>query len=192
MSSENISLCSFDKSGDLSTFPFCSVSKMIALNMFEIYFIYDLPKKFIQLGVAFMVTVILAGCSSESGPKLGTVSGMVMVDGQPLSGVVVNFSPENGERASYAITDDNGYYKLRFSSKRMGALPGRHRVQVTPNGLEVSTEIPPEEWTYKVPQHYSGKHFLIQVIEAGHNNIDLNLSSDPDGTELLTLDTSSQ
>jgi len=128
------------------------------------------------------------GCSAEDGPELGRVSGTVTLDGEPVPNVIVNFEPSSGGRASFAITDDNGRYQLRFTSKRKGALPGKHHVRIAPNGIEVETVIPAEEWTYKVPQHYSGKHFLVHEVTTGRNTIDFQLQKDPALADVTTLD----
>ena len=72
----------------------------------------------------------LIGCG-PSGPPLGRVSGTVTMDGQPASGVTVNFQPAEGGRGSSATTDATGKYDLVFSPSSMGALVGEHTVSIT-------------------------------------------------------------
>jgi hypothetical protein len=72
----------------------------------------------------------LAGCGR---PPLGTVSGVVTLDGKPLPDVEVRFlpDPEQGTRGANAscYTDTQGRYVLRTERHgRDGALVGIHRV----------------------------------------------------------------
>lgn len=133
--------------------------------------------------------VFSSGCGSQDGPTLGSVYGKVTLEGEPLAGVIVNFSPENGGRASFGVTDDDGNYQLRFSSRRKGALPGQHRVRIHPNGVEAEDVIPEEEWESKVPQHYSGKSYLNRSVEKGSNEINLELVTDPAASQVMSAET---
>lgn len=76
-----------------------------------------------------LVTVMLAsmvGCGPD-GPQVVKVSGTVTHAGKPVSGLLVNFSPERG-RASSGITDKDGHYTLNYERGRPGAVVGRHKV----------------------------------------------------------------
>ena len=73
------------------------------------------------------VLLFLLGCG---GQRFGNVSGKVTLDGEPLAGATVEFSPEGGSPA-YGVTDEHGRYKLFFSSDQNGAPVGKHRVRIT-------------------------------------------------------------
>src|SRR5690606_27047316 len=77
-------------------------------------------------------SVLLVGCGGTDGPPLGSVSGRVTLDGQPLANAVVQFQP-TGADGTYSAgrTDEDGYYQLRYTRDRYGALIGSHRVSVS-------------------------------------------------------------
>jgi hypothetical protein len=57
------------------------------------------------------------------------------MNGQPLTDVVVNFAPVDGDPAKMASgqVDSSGKYTLRSGSEgRSGAQPGRYKVYLTP------------------------------------------------------------
>lgn len=76
--------------------------------------------------LALPLASLLAGC----GPNVGavTVSGNVLGDGQPASGLTVQFSPVTGDRPSTGFTDADGRFALRYSKDVVGVLPGKHHV----------------------------------------------------------------
>lgn len=116
----------------------------------------------------------LIGCG-ESGPELGTVTGVVLDNGSPISGAMIEFFPEEGV-TSTGITDEEGKYSLKYND-RVGAVVGQHSVQVTPGmgaimnpDLESNKEAPP----LKSPP----KTIVLPdkiTVELGENNIDLKL-----------------
>jgi hypothetical protein len=78
-----------------------------------------------------LLPLLLAGCSRV--PPMGTVSGVVTLDGQPLPDVEVQFlpDPEQGTRGATAscYTDEQGRFTLRTERHHTdGALVGTHRV----------------------------------------------------------------
>jgi len=78
-----------------------------------------------------LLPLLLAGCSRV--PPMGTVSGVVTLDGQPLADVEVQFlpDPEQGTRGATAscYNDKQGRFTLRTERHHTdGALVGTHRV----------------------------------------------------------------
>ncbi len=63
---------------------------------------------------------LLLGC----GPALGTVSGTVTVDGQPLSKGVISFAPADGKGAPITVEIKGGSYTAQ-------AVAGRKNVQIS-------------------------------------------------------------
>lgn len=82
------------------------------------------------LAVALLAVV---GC----GGGTAAVSGVVTMDGKPLEGAVVTFSPiggdpEGGVGGSSGRTDAEGRYSLKtVLSERSGASVGKHRVMIS-------------------------------------------------------------
>jgi hypothetical protein len=78
-----------------------------------------------------LLPLLLTGCSQV--PPMGTVSGVVTLDGQPLPDVEVQFlpDPEQGTAGANAscYTDEQGRFTLRTERHHTdGALVGTHRV----------------------------------------------------------------
>ena len=88
-----------------------------------------------SFALLFLVaTVSMVGCSDG---KLRTepVRGIVTLDGVPLEGATVSFTPKNeGEGiASFGFTDANGEYLLQTLAGRVdaGTLPGEYKVTIS-------------------------------------------------------------
>ncbi|MDY3554606.1 hypothetical protein R5W24_003732 [Gemmata sp. JC717] len=74
-----------------------------------------------------------AGCGG-GGPV--SVSGAVTLDGQPVEGASVSFTPAAGDGGgvggSYGKTDAQGRYALKtVIGDRGGAVPGKHKVTIS-------------------------------------------------------------
>ena len=110
-----------------------------------------------------LLTALFLGCG-PSRPKTIYVKGVVKLDGNPVEGAAVLFSPEEGRPAS-GTTDAQGKFELQTFEPRDGAVMGTHVVTVTlkkvtgisadPDGL--SGEIAPGgmqvQWI--VPERYA-------------------------------------
>lgn len=131
------------------------------------------PRLFSHLLFAALLC-ICTGCGSgtpDDTPELGTVSGTVTMDGQPLANVTVSFQPADGP-ASYGTTDASGNYELTYTSGLKGAVVGSHVVRIAS-----VTEGPPEPgWKEPVPEKYNAKSELTAQVASGDNpttNFDL-------------------
>ena len=77
--------------------------------------------------------VFLAGCP-KGGSSLGTVPvrGRVTLDGAPLPGATVTFSPKSPEgRTAAGMTNENGEFILTTIRAGDGAVPGEYGVAIT-------------------------------------------------------------
>jgi hypothetical protein len=79
----------------------------------------------LALGIGIM------GCGDGRPPRVA-VSGIVMIDGQPLTRGTVKFVPETG-RPSFGRIGQDGRFTLTCYDGDDGAIPGKHRVQVSAN-----------------------------------------------------------
>src|SRR5438552_1943600 len=78
----------------------------------------------------FVVGFLLAA-SGCGGSDLYKVTGRLTYKGHPVPSTMVEFLPEEvGKRASHGVTDDDGNFRLAFSSTQFGAIPGHHTVSV--------------------------------------------------------------
>jgi hypothetical protein len=120
------------------------------------------------------ILVCLAGCGKPEHPEVGRVSGVVTLDGQPLSEATVMFQPTNG-RASIATTDSAGKYSLLYLDGVPGAKLGSHSVIIR-------TEIPGEDGQppiakEKLPKKYHEATELTAEVKPGTNTFDFALQS---------------
>lgn len=110
-----------------------------------------------------LVAVSLSACNR--GPHMVPVKGEVLLDGKPVEGAAVLFTPEAGGRPADGVTDKDGKFSLQTYEPGDGAPVGKYKVaivgmrmtgiQATADGL--SGEVDPgkvrEIWF--VPKKYS-------------------------------------
>jgi hypothetical protein len=78
-----------------------------------------------------VLTVCCFGCTGGGNEvDLGTVSGVVTMDGKPLADAIVVFAPAEGN-PSTGRTDTNGSYELSYLGNAKGAILGNHKVSIT-------------------------------------------------------------
>lgn len=122
----------------------------------------------------FIAIMSLVGCGSttDSLPQLGTVSGIVTLNGHPLKGISVTFIPQltvTKARPSRAITDENGKFKLNYNSETDGAILGKHIVQFSKReggdaaGIET------------LPSQFNTKSKITKTVKEGDNNFTFEL-----------------
>jgi hypothetical protein len=73
----------------------------------------------------------LLGCDGAGGPRVHYVEGVVTLDGQPVEGVLVNFSPVGTQTAATGTTNAQGVFKLTAlpsGTPEMGAEAGEYNV----------------------------------------------------------------
>lgn len=146
---------------------------------------YSLRRCAFALGVCCAMGVF--GCSR--GPELGEVEGTVMQAGQPLSNVVVLFSPDPGQGhqgpCSTAVTDAQGRFVLKCETGRPGAVVGRHRISL--EDLQVynlprdndGSSADAIKQVLRVPTVYANANQtpLIQEVHAGKQEISVSVQS---------------
>ena len=124
------------------------------------------------LAVATSFAVLLTvGCGRASGrPQLVDVTGHVTLDGEPLTGALVLFGPEEG-RSSFAYTDEDGHFELMYLPDTRGAVTGLHTVSITAAPEEEEEPDPSSEPVVEpVPAKYNTATTLTRMVEAGKDN----------------------
>ncbi|QDT66668.1 hypothetical protein V22_39390 [Calycomorphotria hydatis] len=133
--------------------------------------------------IPLLLLTVLIGCQSSDQPPLVPVSGVVSLDGKPLEGVSLQFSPVAGGRPSFGMTEANGMYELIYVREEKGATPGQHDVTLMKEGPAPGVteedmadgEFPTVEI---IPEKYFGEE-AIQVTVAGNTQvINFELTSD--------------
>ena len=125
----------------------------------------------------------LVGCGGAptDQPDLGTVTGTVTMNGQPLTNVMVVFSPENG-RSSMGVTDAEGNYELEYVGDTKGAKIGQHKVSITTAQTDSSEESGGEESEAPaketIPPMYNSQTTLTEEVKPGENIINFTLTTE--------------
>jgi hypothetical protein len=88
-----------------------------------------MPFRISAILTAVVLLAAFSGCGPLQSPTV-PVRGIVTLDGQPVAGAAVLFTPEQG-RPAEAITDASGGFVLHTFDKDDGAVPGNHKVTVT-------------------------------------------------------------
>ena len=88
------------------------------------------PSKLCALVTPLLCAMILttAGCGGL--PKPIKVKGIVTLDGKPVPGATVTFTPVDEGRVASGRTDDDGSFRLTTFATDDGALPGTYKVVV--------------------------------------------------------------
>jgi hypothetical protein len=83
----------------------------------------------------FFVILVTAGCSHESKIATDVVKGKVTLDGEPIGGVSINFTPEGnaGGRSAYGVSREDGTYTLSTlgGAAGQGTTTGKYIVTVS-------------------------------------------------------------
>jgi len=112
----------------------------------------------------------IAGCGGDR-PDLGTVHGVVTVDGQPVEGAEIRFEPADASsRGAWGISGPDGRYQLFYIRDIKGAPVGECTVRITTATEGRGEMLPP---TYHV------QSTLKRTVEPGDNEINFNLKTNP-------------
>lgn len=93
-----------------------------------------------------------------------------MLDGVPLPGALVVFTPHGPGRSATAVTDTAGRYSLTFLRDLAGANVGTHAVHITTAGEDRRSK-------EMLPTRYHVKTELVATVEPGSNTVDFALQS---------------
>jgi hypothetical protein len=74
----------------------------------------------------YVLFITVGGCGD--GPRLVKVTGKLTYKGQPVPSTDVYFVPDDGERRSHGVTDDDGKFTLKYSKREVGVSRGKHTV----------------------------------------------------------------
>ena len=83
------------------------------------------------LGLSLFVLVTIAGCG-DGRPKRVKVSGIVVIDDQPLTRGFISFVPEEA-RSSFSLIGEDGRFTMTCYEEDDGIISGTHKVAVTCN-----------------------------------------------------------
>lgn len=116
------------------------------------------------------------GCSSNDGIQLGLVEGVVTINDQPASHVMIQFQPKDlAGSPSFGFADAEGRYKLQYTSAKPGALVGNHMISITYD------DDPSPDWPahpVQIPEKYNQRSELKAEVKPGQNRHDFHLKLD--------------
>lgn len=123
----------------------------------------------------YCAAVLLAatGCGRGPRPQLGTVEGVVTLDGRPLAAATVRFTPLGPGRTAQGSTDAGGRYRLIYLRDIPGANIDRHAVRITTAREETGG-------VESLPPRYHRRTELEAVVGPGKNTIHFLLESAPE------------
>lgn len=127
------------------------------------------------------MSAIGCGDTASDMPDIGSVSGTVLLDGEPVANATVSFYPTEGGRSSGAITDELGTYTLTYNRSVQGAKIGPHVVSVRTQQSEDGEKGSPDHQPATeetIPKKYRKDSVLKFDVAAGENSIDLILESE--------------
>jgi hypothetical protein len=122
--------------------------------------------------------LVYAGCDAGD-PNLGTVTGKITLDGEPLADALVEFVPTGGAGSvSYGRTDANGEYEMEFARDTVGASIGENEIRITTGDVALDDAGKEVRVPEKVPARYNVNTELTREVTSGRNRIDLELTSE--------------
>lgn len=145
----------------------------------------------------------LAGCSSSEDewsrnlPETVPAEGVVLLDGKPVEGAVVVFSPvAPGKYPAQGVTDTDGEFSLKAFPSKEGAVAGSYQVGVTKNvekptgkarkenfgpDAEHAADLPPpSEWENLLPNRYANpanSGLTMEIPADGTSELKIELKS---------------
>jgi len=125
-----------------------------------------------------LMALTATGCFSGSGQELHAVEGTITRDGVPFVDANLEFEPQTAGAPSYGKSDENGHFKLYYSTGKPGAAPGQHKVIVL--GGRKATDAKsakPTSMEAPAPQlkRYQGKEINVTVDPDGDNHVEIAL-----------------
>jgi hypothetical protein len=131
---------------------------------------------FALLGI---LALSLVGCSRGDVPETGTVTGVLTLDGEPVEGAFITFSPKEGGRASRASSNANGEYTLEYTDDIDGAKIGMHVVEIFTGRTAIVDDkgkVTQPAVKEKLPKEYTDRS-LEREVKAGKNVINFEAKS---------------
>ena len=135
-------------------------------------------KSLLCVGSALLCLSIV-GCG-DSGPVLGTVTGTITLDGDPVENAFVEFHPQfEGGQIMYSKqkSDADGYYEMQFNVDRMGVPVGNYQVQVSTYDMDKQPDGSNKVVKERMPAHYIGyESILTYEVLKGDNDASFELT----------------
>jgi len=114
-----------------------------------------------------LLAAILAAAAGCGGRGFSEVSGTILVDGKPLQGALVTFTPEGPDAVrGVGSTNAEGRYRVMRPGGKVGAMIGKNRVSVT--GGDAGRALPAK---------YNAESTLTCEVNRGPNVFDIDITT---------------
>lgn len=137
----------------------------------------------VQAVLCSLLLSLACGCGGgDEGPTLHAVTGKLTDGAEPLSNVIVTFTPTDvTQPASFGTTSDDGSFELRTGPGKAGAVSGQHKVSLavaTDESAYASSDDPASAATLPFPETYKSPEStpMEVAVEEGDNSISVDLS----------------
>jgi len=122
--------------------------------------------------------LVLTGCGDapRDQPPIGQVTGVITLDGKPLSEAIILFQPTHG-RPSIGKTNLSGRYELDYNATTKGAKIGIHTITITTHRDGEPGNPANPGFPEVLPARYHSRTELTADVTSGRNTIPFNLHS---------------
>lgn len=85
-----------------------------------------------RASLSIILFLTISGCGGGDRPAIAKVSGLITLEGVPVSGATISFVPVEGGRIGTAVSDDTGRYTISTypGDPNDGAIVGSHKVGI--------------------------------------------------------------
>jgi len=142
---------------------------------------------FFRLTLLLLIALWIGCDSNRSGLNLVPVEGTITLDGAPLAGADVEFTPQNvqanadglGGSSGFGNTDDSGHFEM-YTASYNGIQPGEYLVRINkvsdPEITDPEARVP--EGKEMVPPRYNSRSDLtVEIGEDGDTELQFDLKS---------------
>jgi len=138
-----------------------------------------------------LLSLLLVGCllipfASGCGENFAAVKGVVKINGEPVEGAEVIFTPKGGGRSAFAETGADGSYELNYTAGNMGAALGEHTVSLSTYQqptLNDNEKVVDKGVPERFPPDANVRSTLTAEVTSGDNTIDFDIKADKDEYE---------
>lgn len=133
-----------------------------------------MQQRFSAIAVFAACFVVLAGCGGKTVPINGRAKFKDGSDVSALQGYEVNLQADGGGASSYGTIEPDGTFKISTFGQNDGAVPGKHRVTVTPSASPDPDKPPPKP---VIPPKYGAFETsgLTVEVKPGQSEVELEL-----------------
>lgn len=123
-------------------------------------------------GLALLLLGGVTGCGDDR-PAMVPVSGIVTIDGEPMTYGFIRMVREEGGRAATGTIGPDGKFEMLTYEKGDGVVPGTYGIEIA-----VSEPLSDTKTKWHAPKEYASRKTsgLRETIDKGTNNLEIRLT----------------